>query len=172
MVVGLVVLLGCSTTREASRRRPPASSALPVPDPALEESAAREGEPEGETHAVNAFVGGSAEIGDRDGHTFGVDYEYRFAPRWGVGGFLEAVTGLDRTLATGAQLYWHAVADLVLVAGPGLERSHEEWGGLLRTGGFYEFSLGNGFVLSPALFYDFTEHDNFFLYGLNLGYVW
>ena len=72
----------------------------------------------------------------------------------------------------GAQGYWHAIHELVLVVGPGAERHHDEWKALLRLGAFYEFPLGGGWVLSPAIFYDFTEGDDLWLYGVNVGYIW
>ena len=124
------------------------------------------------TQAVNFFFGSSTEVGNQDGLTFGLDYEYRLAHEWGVGGFAEAITGLDRSFATGIQAYWHPVGELVLVAGPGAERLHDEWGAIARVGMFYEFPLGRSWVLSPAVFYDFTEHENLLIYGVNLGYVW
>jgi len=155
-----LLALGCAAPGGSSPQEP-----APRAAPHAEEHGAG-------TQSLNAFAGGSQEVGDRDGGTFGVDYEYRLAPRWGVGGFAETIAGLERSFAVGAQAYWHAVDELVLVAGPGLERSHEDWSGILRVGGFYEFSLGDGWVLSPAIFYDFTEHDDILIYGLNLGYIW
>lgn len=124
------------------------------------------------TQAVNVFVGGSSDLGDLDGFTLGVDYAYRVAPAWGVGGFLEAVTGLDRSYAAGVLAYWHAIGELNLVVGPGVERHDGEWGGLVRVGVVYEFPLDDGWVLSPALFYDILEDDNLLVYGVNVGYAW
>ena len=153
-----------------------ASGTLPPPPaavyhaPPVEESYPEEHG--GGTQVVNLFVGSSSEVGDLDGFTFGLDYEYRLTHEWGVGGFAEAVTGLDRSSSVGVQAYWHAVRELVLVAGPGVERYGSEWGAIARVGAFYEFSLRDGWVLSPAIFYDFSEHENLLIYGLNLGYVW
>lgn len=62
------------------------------------------------------------------------------------------------------------------MAGPGFERARGteyrsvEWSAIFRVGGFYEFPLSGGRVLSPAVFYDFTDgHDNTFVYGFNVG---
>ena len=124
------------------------------------------------TQALNLFLGGSSEFGDRDGETLGVDYEYRLAPKWGVGGFAEGVSGLDRSFSVGAQLYWHPVGELVLVGGPGLERREGQWEPIARFGTFYEFPIGDGWVISPALFYDITTEEGLFIYGFNFGKVW
>ena len=86
------------------------------------------------TQTANFFVGGSDEAGEFGGATFGLDYEYRLAPKWGVGGFAEVVTGIDRSFATGLQAYWHVYGELVLVGGVGAERHHDEWAAIGRVG--------------------------------------
>ena len=58
------------------------------------------------------------------------------------------------------------------IRGPGVERSHDEWGAIVRLGAFYEIPLGDGLMISPAVFYDFTEHDDLVIYGVNVGYLW
>jgi len=175
--------LGCAASGDAEATHLAGVAAYQDGQPRTEQAAGSHGQAE-EGHdggheghgkgsqAFNFFAGGSRETGDRDGWTFGVDYEYRLSDPLGIGGFAEFVSGLDRSFATGLQLYWHAVGDLVLVAGPGLERHHDEWRPLARLGGFYEFSLGGGWVLSPAFFYDIAEGENFWIYGLNLGFLW
>ncbi len=160
-----LLLVGCAASPMRMLPSVPVSVVAPSEEDHSEEHGAG-------TQAVNFFFGGSNEVGDQDGITYGLDYEYRLAPEWGVGGFAEAITGLDRSFATGIQAYWHPIGELVLVAGPGVERLHDEWGAIARVGVFYEFSLGGHWVLSPALFYDFTEHENLLIYGVNLGYVW
>lgn len=89
-----------------------------------------------------------------------------------MGGFAENVTGLDRAFAAGFQLGWHCYRELVVVAGPGLERREGDWEPIVRVGAFYEFPTGGGWVLSPAVFYDFLEAEDLWIYGLNLGYSW
>jgi hypothetical protein len=131
-----LLLVGCATSSVHTATPAPRSLAVSV------EEEHSEGHGAG-TQAVNVFAGGSDEVGDDDGATFGLDYEYRLAPEWGVGGF-----------------------------GPGVERRHDEWSAIARVGTFYEFPLRGGWVLSPAVFYDFTEHENLLIYGFNLGYVW
>lgn len=146
----------------------------PIPPSATDEVHAGEAHHEHGrgTQAVNVFIGGVDEIGRDEGFAIGIDYEYRLSPKWGVGGFAEAVTGAERSFVAGLQGYWHAVADLVLVAGPGVERRDGEAEGVFRIGAFYEFPLQTGFVLSPGIFYDFVEGDDVVVYGINIGKIW
>lgn len=57
------------------------------------------------------------------------------------------------------------------MAGLGTERHDEHWEGILRVGGFYEFPMESGWVISPAIFYDFSEATDLVLIGLNMGYI-
>jgi hypothetical protein len=167
---------GCVAPGELRPRHPSTRSASPATARGGESQHESEAEPErgAGTQALNFFTGGSGEVGDLDGVTFGLDYEYRVTPRIGAGGFAEVVTGLERSFATGLQFSWHAVAELVLVAGPGFERRHgDQWRPIGRFGAFYEIPLSeDGWVLSPAVFYDVTESEDLWLYGANIGYVW
>jgi len=124
------------------------------------------------TQAVNAFLGVAGEDGELEGAAIGLDYEYRLSADWGVGPFAETVTGIDRSFTAGAQLYWHALGELVFVAGPGIERHRDEWRPIGRLGAFYELPLGDGWVMSPGVFYDVTEAEGILILGLDLGYVW
>ena len=113
-----VVAAGCSI------RVAPPPLAIPIAQHESEGHAAEEHHSGSKT--LNLFVGGSGEAGDLDGITIGLDYEYRLTTHWGIGGFPEAVGGLDRSFAGGLQGYWHAHADLVLVVGAAAERHHDE----------------------------------------------
>jgi hypothetical protein len=163
LALAIALLAGCASTTS-----PPPISAPSAQDA---EHAHTDGHGAGRQSAI-VFVGGSEEIGDRDGFTLGLEYEVRLSPGLGVGVFAEGVSGLNRSMALGGQLYWHAVAGLVLTAGPGVDRSHDEWGAMWRLGVLYEFPLGDGVFLAPALAYDFTEHDDIVVYGLSVGYSW
>lgn len=163
LALASALLLGC-----ASSALPPAGSAAPA-----QHGEEHHGEGHGAgAQSVSVFVGGSEEIRDRDGFTLGLEYEYRLAPRLGVGAFLERVSGINRSLAAGGQLYWHAVAGLVLAAGPGVDRSHDEWNAIWRLEALYEIPLEDGVFLAPAIAYDFTEHEDILVYGLAVGYSW
>lgn len=123
------------------------------------------------TQTANLFVGGSSEPGDLEGLTAGVDWEYRIAPRIGVGVFIESVTGQDRSLALGAQATIHATEHVLFFGGLGLERNHHEWGAIGRIGAGYEFPIENDLILTPTIAYDFSEHDDLIVYGVSIGMV-
>ena len=123
------------------------------------------------TQAINLFAGAVVDVNNRGGTTVGIDYEYRLSHKWGVGGFAESVTRVDRSFAAGALLYWHAVGKLVLVGGLGQEHHGGHWEGILRVGGFYEFPMESGWVISPAVFYDFSEATDLLILGVNFGYI-
>jgi hypothetical protein len=162
LVLAATLLLACATT---------AAPPLPRGTPPQHTEAEAHGQAHGAgAQSVSVFVGGSEEVRDRDGFTLGLEYEYRLAPRVGVGAFVERVSGINRSLVFGGQLYWHAVADLVLTAGPGLDRSHDEWNAVWRLGALYEFPLEEGIFLAPAIAYDFTEHEDIIVYGLSVGF--
>lgn len=154
------------------------ASAVYMERSAVQDEAEARGEAVGE-QTLNVFVGGNTEFSRarsftaaREGFALGLDYEYRVAPRWGLGGFADGLAGTDRSFVTGFQAYWHVVSDLILIAGPGVERHHDEWAPIVRVGAAYEFELESGYLLSPCLFYDFTQHENVLVYGLNFGTVW
>ena len=166
----LVCFLAASCV--VSDNEPPPAVQAPT-DPAEEDHSEEHSEEHGAgTQTINLFFGGSGEVGDLDGFTFGVDYGYRIGPRWGVAAFAETVTGLDRSFAAGVGAFWHPIGEWGLFAGPGLERNHDEWGALGRVGTYYEFFLDDGWVLTPAVYYDFSEHTDLLIYGAYIGYAW
>jgi len=167
--LAILASIATSCAAPAGSRPWPVIPGLPI---AEEEHAPEHAEGHGAgAQAVNFFLGGSSDIGDADGLTVGVDYEYRLSRLWGIGGFAEGVGGLNRSFSVGAQAYWHGAGNLILVAGPGLERRHDEWEPIARVGGFYEFPLEDGWILSPGIFYDFTPNEDLLIYGINLGYA-
>jgi hypothetical protein len=99
----------------------------------------------------------------------GADYEYGLTEMFGVGGFADLVLGADRSLAIGAQAYLHLEENFALIAGPGVERVHDQWGAIFRVGASYEIELDTGYTLAPTVFYDFTEYENVVQLGVNVG---
>ena len=167
----LVITVGCAAPHAIDPSQ--AVLAIPASEAPLESDDAEGDAERGRgSQAVTGFLGGSGEVGDLEGWTFGVDYAYHLSSTWAVGGFAEAVSGLDRSFAAGLQAVWLPIWDVVLVAGPGLERHHDEWRPIVRVGGAYEFPLGDGWVLAPGVYYDFTDGNDLLIYGLNLAYIW
>ena len=117
----LLLVAACATTPAFTP--PPASL---MQDSAVEDSAAPKErdveEEEFKDHAVSVFLGGATNEADHYGFAFGVDYEYRFNPTWGVAGFGEWATGDLRAFVGGALAVFHPTEPLALVAGPGFER--------------------------------------------------
>ena len=103
------------------------------------------------------------------GFSVGLDYEFRFVRRWGVGGVLEGVLFSDvRDLVFAVPLSWHPIDALKLSAGPGLETDghHNEF--------LFRFSMAYGFEvwkysLSPELAVDITEEAETLVFGLSFG---
>ncbi|MEM9379768.1 MAG: hypothetical protein AAGB93_07430 [Planctomycetota bacterium] len=124
------------------------------------------------TEALSLFLGGTDELGSLSGFAIGLSYAYWLTDEFGVGAFMEGVTGDGRSLATGFQGYWHAVSELVLVLGAGVERRDGDLDPIVRVGGFYEFEVAESWALAPGIFYDFNEKEGVLVYGLELAYVW
>ena len=170
LLIGAMAFAGCAT----------------APRPAVERFRAAEAtfagevdEPTGEgglrRHILNGFAGLAREDADLAGVALGIDYEYRLSERWGFGGFTEAVVGEGRALIAGVDVVLHPAEAVSLFVGYGQEQKSDEWEGIVRVGGLYEFPIGEGWTLSPTVTYDFSlkrpEEDVLNL-GLSLGYAW
>lgn len=124
-------------------------------------------------HHAGFFIGGVSrfEHGHREtGGAVGIEYEYRLAPRWGLGVLAERVAvGDGRELAAVVPLSWHPWRGLRLSVGPGVE-FHDGSGEFLgRVAAGYDFHLGH-FTLSPEVAGDFTRVAQSVVYGLTIGY--
>ena len=144
-------------------------------------------------HHLALFLGlGVEEKKDHDEDTFavGMEYEYRFSERWGVGGAYETL-GDDsiRNHLLVLPVSLHPGAGWRLFFGPGYEwyddsqasKSHDAAGKegehkhkdkfLLRLGAGYEFGLGAHWSLAPELIIDALENgDTTWLAGVAIGY--
>ena len=90
------------------------------------------------------------------GIALGGEYEYRFDPKWGVGGIIEAL-GKDtlRDAVVVVPISFHPAGSWRLFAGPGYEFTEKKDKALLRVGAGYEFHLQGHWTLSPEIIVDF-----------------
>ncbi len=116
--------------------------------------------------AVTRFEAGETETGG----ALGLEYEYRLAPAWGVGGLLEDVVfGEGRDLALVLPISWHPWRELKLSVGPGVEFNGHDSEFLGRVSVGYDLKIGR-FTLAPEMSGDFTRESQSFVYGLTLGW--
>jgi hypothetical protein len=127
-----------------------------------------------DSHELGVFIGGATrhEDGafDDTGMAISLEYEYRFAPKFGVGAVVEWVAFADehRDFAFAVPLFWHPLDGLILSAGPGFETEggHETF--LVRFGVAYIFHLRN-FTLTPIVSLSMTSGPNTLVYGFAIG---
>lgn len=124
-------------------------------------------------HHIGLFLGGVTRFEDGEAETggaVGLEYEYRFAPAWGIGGLLEDVVfGEGRDLALVVPASWHPWRELKLSVGPGVEFNGHDSEFLGRISVGYDFKIGR-FTLAPEMSGDFTRESQSFVYGLTLGW--
>ncbi len=127
-----------------------------------------------DSHELAVFIGGATRHDDGTfddtGMAISLEYEYRFAPKFGVGAVVEWVVFADehRDFAFAVPLFWHPLDGLILSAGPGFETDggHETF--LVRFGVAYLFHVRN-FTLSPIVSLSMTSGANTLVYGFAIG---
>lgn len=113
--------------------------------------------------------------------SWGLDLEYWFNRRWGLGlhNDLELQTFIvekqegeqlerEYPLVTTLDVLVKPFKDLVLLIGPGYEFEKKENFALLRAGIEYEFEFGKDWDISPTIFYD-TRFDAFDTWSFAVG---
>jgi hypothetical protein len=118
-------------------------------------------------HTLGIFIGNSTEDRReeaRAGATLGIEYEYRFAPEYGVGLVLEHVAG-DLDVNVLAVPFAYHRGPWKFYAAPGFEGGHGRTEALLRVGVEYGFHVG-GFEISPQVDLDFVSGERVFVIGL------
>lgn len=114
-------------------------------------------------HTLGIFLGDTTEE-RRDGFTVGLEYEYRFSERYGVGLTLEHVAGDFHTDVLVAPVAWHE-GPWKFYAGPGVEDGEEGTEALFRMGVEYGFHIGK-FEISPQVDMDFVGGDRLLVFGV------
>lgn len=125
-------------------------------------------------HHLGVFIGGATRWED-DGHSetgmaFGLDYEYRFTPKWGVAALVEGVAFAEnhRDLAIAVPLVWHPVDALGLAAGPGIEFDGSDGEFMFRFSVSYSLEVRK-FTIAPILAVDLTSSATALVYGISIG---
>jgi len=116
------------------------------------------------------FLGVTHAEEDDAAPTIGLDYERRVSERLGVGiVFRDHASGdIDSTLYA-VSFSIHTASPLSFVIAPGIEREDGDNSGVLRVGAEYEFEIGSGWSLAPALYFDITEDDTKEVLGVATG---
>jgi hypothetical protein len=140
-------------------------------------------------HVAGIFLGGTDPEEGNTEFTFGAEYEFRFAQRFGVGLVYERtndghdsahddghghVVEVEEDVSVGIfALHLHPIHALRLTAGVGMEYgSHIEDEELVRVGAAYDFELGQGFALAPTVNVDLVDGDKAVVFGITLSRHW
>jgi hypothetical protein len=138
-------------------------------------------------HELALFLGATDEPGHDPEFSLGFEYEYRFAPRWGIGGLFDYAGGELRNTVLGIPVYWHPGGGWKLIAAPGLEHHNgrngesgahaksdahgeadkDETYFLIRLGVAYDIHIGSRYGLAPAINLDLVNNEEVWVYGLN-----
>lgn len=118
------------------------------------------------THTAGIFVGGASDdLGKREGFALGLEYEYRFDRRWGIGFMLEHTYGEMDTWVYVMPIAYH-VGRWKLYAAPGVEDGHHGSENMVRVGFEYGIHLDK-WEISPQFDIDFVERErDVFVVGL------
>jgi hypothetical protein len=130
-------------------------------------------------HHVGLFLGGASrydapeEHEEETGPALGVEYEYRFASRWGAGLLAEGVfrghADHTREATLFVPLNFHPRESLKFSVAPGVEFVQEgDNAFVFRLGAAYEWEFGD-YNLAPEVALDFTDESQTAVYGLSLG---
>lgn len=115
--------------------------------------------------------------------TIGLDVEYWFSDKWGIGSHndlelisFEVERGEAHTLERETPLLltldglWKPWKGLILLVGPGVEFEKEENLFVVRSGLEYEIELGAHWDVAPTVFYDIrTDAYDTFSMGIGIG---
>ena len=138
-------------------------------------------------HEFALFLGVTDEKGHDSQFSTGVEYEYRFSHRWGIGGLIDYARGDLRNRIIGVPVYFHPGAGWILLAAPGIEHhtgrngessEHGKADGhsetdesdnffVFRLGVAYHFHVGSRYGILPTFKVDFVNGEEVLVYGVN-----
>ncbi|NQZ89752.1 MAG: hypothetical protein HRT54_19445 [Colwellia sp.] len=121
-------------------------------------------------HFLGVFVGATHAQSESE-FSYGIEYEFKFTPRWGAGLVYEKTDdahhgdGVEVTLAA---LYLHPWQDLRLGVGFGKEEvggGHPFKEDLTRVSVSYDFHIG-GIGIAPTFAVDFVDGETATIFGI------
>jgi len=138
-------------------------------------------------HEFALFLGVTDEKGHDSQFSTGVEYEYRFSHRWGIGGLIDYARGDLRNRIIGVPVYFHPGGRWIILAAPGIEHhtgrngepsEHGKADGhsetdesdnffVFRLGVAYHFHVGSRYGILPTFKVDFVNGEEVLVYGVN-----
>lgn len=121
-------------------------------------------------HFPGIFVG-YTNAEDETHFTYGVEYEYKFSQKWGLGAVYEKIDDAhhgDGVTITLAQLYFHPLSNIRMGFGVGKEKIggyHPHSEDLYRISANYEYHVGD-FGIEPTVAVDFINGEKAYVLGL------
>lgn len=112
--------------------------------------------------------------------TIGLDYFYKFNPKWQIGIVVDLELGKyavdfggeniprENAVVTGVVAGYTLLKGWSVFAGPGVEFESNRNLYIFRATTEYEFELGNNWGLSPALSFDFKKEYSTYSFGVGL----
>ena len=122
-------------------------------------------------HIVGVFLGATNDAHSVTDETVGVEYEYKFTERFGIGAVYEYSPDAhddDGVSVYLASAYLHPYAGWRLGLGLGEEKVHGSHGheeGLFRASVAYDFHVG-GFGIAPTFNLDIVDVETIEVYGV------
>ena len=163
-------------------------------DEAADHSEATEQQEHGAEHLglrneIVFFIGVTDEPGHPTEFTWGLEYIYEFAHRWGIGGFIDHAGGSLRNVVVGVPIAYNPGGRWLVMAAPGIEYhngrgdsvdDHETDGHgetdenekhfLFRVGAGYSIAIAEHYSMAPTVYLDFVKGEKVWVYGLNFAY--
>lgn len=120
-------------------------------------------------HVLGLFAGVTREHGENL-DTLGIEYSYRFAERWSVGGVVERADREQNSTLIIAFVHFFPYKELFVGAGFGRKDPGDERQNTVRATLGYEFVLRGGWIIAPQANVDFIENEeNEEVYGIAFG---
>jgi len=115
---------------------------------------------EGHLNRVGFFIGATTKTNGDTEAAVGVEYERHLTELFGLGLLVEWEPGFEERFLTAPAFFIHPVGDLQFVLAPGVQFEDGHGHFVFRVGAAWEFELGRGFSLAPAINYDFVESEH------------